>query len=203
MISSDTAGMSARPSTTPHSVRLSGWVLNIGLRKGTKTVTTSSKIGRRTAPTSQGLENTPIWNSESRSERQVKARNNSHRESVTKAMVSAVCTSTPRPIVLEEKEHWVGICREGVSRLEMPDEPQGKSCESRAGLGEGLYHYAQSHRAMNDRLGLGTRRPLHHVRVTLLLGQCQGRRAVGHHVQPQELNGRKRAGQASERGQED
>ena len=95
VISSVTAGMSAKPITTPHSVRLSGWVLNIGLRKGTKTVATSSKMETRTAPTSQGLENAPIWKSESRSERQVKARNNSHRESVTKAMVSAVCTSTP------------------------------------------------------------------------------------------------------------
>lgn len=51
VISSDKAGIIARPITAVHSVSPSGWVLKMGLRKGTKTVTMSNNMDIRTAAT--------------------------------------------------------------------------------------------------------------------------------------------------------
>ena len=59
------------------------------------------------------------------------------------------------------------------------------------------------HEAIDDRLTLRTRRAGHDIGITFFGGQCQCGCAIGHQVQPQQLDGCKRGVLGDEGAQED
>src|SRR4030067_270963 len=93
--SSATAGTRAKTTITPHSRKDGKCVLNIGCRNGRLTAASISTTDSPTAYCMYLFDNIPSLKMDCLSDRTVYARNSSHRLSVTNAMVSAACTSTP------------------------------------------------------------------------------------------------------------